>query len=148
MANPINISGYGLVCTFIASLTYPTGLPITQFADDADPLLINDVKIGDCAMGLNGDLQGWNKAVPLPLTINVIPGSLDDQNLAILAKANRVQQGQSASQDVISVTILYPDLGVLNFTGGIITDYAPGRTVQASGRQKGKSYNFMFAAQS
>jgi hypothetical protein len=147
MANPVNISGYGLVATFVASLTYPTGLPITQFTDDADPLLINDVKIGDVAMGLNGDLMGWNKAVPLPVIINVIPGSLDDQNLQILAKANRVQQGQSASQDVISVTILYPDLQPLVFAGGIITDAAFGRTVQASGRQKGKQYGFMFATQ-
>jgi hypothetical protein len=147
MPNPINISGFGLVATFVASNTFPTGLAITQFADDADPLLINDVKIGDVAMGLNGDLQGWNKATALPLTITVIPGSPDDQNLQILANANRVSQGKNSANDVISVTILYPDLAPIVLSAGRITDAAFGRTVQASGRQKGKSYTFMFGAQ-
>ncbi len=147
MGNPVNISGYGLVATFVASNTFPLGLPITQFSDDGDPLTIADVKIGDVAMGLNGDLQAWEKAVALPVVINVIPGSVDDQNLQILAKANRVQQGQSSANDVISVTILYPDLQPIVFSGGIITDAAFGRTVQSSGRQKGKLYGFMFGAQ-
>ena len=148
MANPTSVTGFGIVVTLIASKTFPVGLPITQFADDADPIMINDVKIADTAMGLNGDLLAWSKAVPLPMTINVIPGSADDINLQILANANRVGQGKSSANDVISATIMYPDASVVVLTGGIVTDAAFGRGVSASGRQKTKAYTFLFSAQS
>ena len=148
MANPTSVTGFGIVVTLIASKTFPIGLPITQFADDADPIMINDVKIADTAMGLNGDLLAWSKAVPLPMTINVIPGSADDVNLQILANANRVGQGKSSANDVVSATIVYPDASVVVLTSGIVTDAAFGRGVSSSGRQKTKSYSFLFSAQS
>src|ERR1035437_7252917 len=107
MANPTSVTGFGLVITFIASNTFPTGLPRTQFADDADPVMINDVKIADTAIGLNGDLLAWSKAVPLPMTVSVIAGSADDVNLQILANANRAGQGKNGANDVISATLVY-----------------------------------------
>ncbi len=144
---PSSITGFGLVVTLIASKTFPTSLPITQFADDTDPVLINDVKIADTAMGLNGDLLAWSKAIPLPMTLNVIAGSQDDVNLQILANANRVAQGKNGANDVISATIVYPDASTVVLTGGIITDAAFGRGVQSSGRQRTKTYSFMFSNQ-
>lgn len=146
MANPTNITGFGVVVTLIASNTFPAGLPVTQFADDADPIVIADVKIADTAMGLNGDLMAWNKAIPLPITLNVVPGSEDDTNLQILADANRVARGKNSAHDVISMTIIYPDLQTVVLTGGVITDASFGRGVQSSGRQKSKSYQFLMAA--
>ncbi len=146
MANPSNISGFGVSLVIRASVTYPTGLTISQFADDVDPILINDVKIADSAMGLNGDLMIWQKAVPLPMTINVVPGDTDDTNLQILADANRVAQGKNSAKDVISATIIYPDGQTVVLSGGNITDAAFGRGIQSSGRQRTKSYTFMFAA--
>ncbi len=148
MANPTSVTGFGVVVTFIASNTFPTGLPVTQFADDSDPITINDIRIADTAMGLNGDLLAWAKAAPLPMTVNVIPGSADDVNLQILANANRVAQGKNSANDVISATIVYPDGSVVVLTGGIITDAAFGRGIQSSGRQRTKSYSFLFSNQS
>lgn len=148
MANPQSVTGFGIVVTLIASNTFPTGLPVTQFSDDTDPILINDVKIADTAMGLNGDLLAWAKATALPMTLNVIPGSADDVNLQILANANRVGQGKNSANDVLSATIVYPDGSVVVLTGGIITDASFGRGVQSSGRQRTKSYSFLFSAQS
>jgi hypothetical protein len=146
MANPQNVTGFGVACTIIASNTFPTGLPITQFADDTDPVTINDVKIADTAMGLNGDLLTWNRATPLPITISVVPGGADDTNLQILADANRVGLGKNSAKDVISITLVYPDLQTVVLSGGVITDGAFGRGIQSSGRQKTKTYNFMMAA--
>lgn len=146
MANPTNITGFGVVVTFIASNTFPAGLPISQFADDTDPILINDVKIADTAMGLNGDVQRWSKAVILPMSISVIPGSADDVNLSILANANRVAQGKNSANDIVSATIVYPDGSTAVLTGGTITDAPFGRGIQSSGRQKTRTYSFMFAA--
>lgn len=146
MANPTSINGFGVTLALVASVTFPAGLPITQFADDTDPIAINDVKIADTAMGLNGDLLSWSKAVPLPMTIAVVAGGPDDVNLQILADANRVAQGKNSANDVISATIVYPDLSTVILTGGKITDGAFGKAIQSSGRMKTKTYSFMFAA--
>lgn len=140
-----NVNGFGVVINIKADKTFPVGMTISQFADDSDPITINDVKIADTAMGLNGDLLKWNRATPLPLVINVIPGSRDDINLQILADANRVAEGKNSADDVITATIVYPDGSVVAFQGGAITDSAFGNGIQSSGRQRTKSYGFMFA---
>src|SRR5882724_9120 len=96
-----DISGFGAVVSLIASNTFPTGFVITQFADDSDPVDMPSINIGDAAMGLNGDLIVWRRAIPLPSVIAVIPGSADDINLGILAAANRAGQGVFPANDVI-----------------------------------------------
>lgn len=139
-----DISGFGIVVSVIASNTFPTGFTVTQFADDADPLDIASVRIGDVAMGLNGDLITWAKAVPLPAVLNVIPGSADDLNLSILANANRVAQGKSSAQDIITMTVIYPDGSTTILTSGKITDAPFGKSVASAGRLKTRSYAFAF----
>lgn len=141
-----NISGFGAVLSIIASNTFPIGFVVTQFADDADPITLNSVRIADTAMGLNGDLIKWSRAATLPMVINVIPGSDDDENLQILADANRVGQNKAGADDTITATIVYPDGQTVVFTGGAMTDGEFGRGIASSGRQKTKSYAFSFAS--
>ena len=92
-----NISGYGLSINILASTTFPIGLFITEFADDSDPLDIPSLQVADSAMGLNGDLIVWSKANPIKATLDVIPNSFSDRNLAILLEANRVGKGKTAN---------------------------------------------------
>lgn len=139
-----DVSGFGLVIQLVASSTFPAGVTLTQFADDADPFDLPSVNIGDSAMGLNGDLVKWSKANPLKITINVIPGTEDDDNLAVLFDANRVGRGRSSAQDNITVTGIYPDGKTVTLTNGLITDGMPGTGVASSGRQKSKPYQFTF----
>lgn len=144
MAN--DITGFGVVVTLIATATFPVGFPITQFADDSDPLDFASVKIGDVAMGLNGDLINWAKAAPLPMVLNVIPGGIDDINLGILADANRVSQGKVSSFDDIKAVVVYADGRVITLTGGKMTDAMFGNSIASAGRLKTKTYAFMFEA--
>ena len=139
-----NVGGFGLVVHLIASNTFPVGFAVTQFSDDADPVDMGAVHIGDTAMGLNGDLLRWARATPLPLVLNVIPGSDDDLNLQILADANRVAAGKTGANDEISATVIYPDGSIVNLTGGVITDAQFGRGVSSNGKQKTKTYTFAF----
>lgn len=139
-----DITGFGLVINLIASNTFPAGIAITQFADDADPVDMASIKIADTSMGLNGDLIKWSKAVPNPFVINVIPNSLDDVNLAILANANRVSQGKNSAKDTITATVVYPDGTVITYTNGAITDAPFGTSVASAGRMKTKAYVFSF----
>lgn len=142
-----DVSGFGSVVSLVASQTFPAGLTVTQFANDADPLDFAAVKIADVAMGLNGDLVTWAKAVALPMVLNVIPGSPDDTNLQILAEANRVGQGKLSAQDIINATVIYPDGSTVTLTQGKITDASFGRGISAEGRQKTRAYTFQFQNQ-
>ncbi len=139
-----DVSGFGSYVTVIGSVTYPQGINVTQFADDADPLDMPSIQIMDKAMGLNGDLITWNKANPLPLTINVIPGSEDDINLSILAENNRVGKGKNSSRDTITLNVIYPDGSKLQFVQGKITDAMFGNSIASAGRLKSKAYIFHF----
>lgn len=139
-----DITGFGAIVTLIATNTFPVGFPVTQFADDSDPLDFASVKIGDVAMGLNGDLITWAKAMPLPMVLNVIPGSDDDLNLQILADANRVAQGKISAFDKITAVVTYPDGSVITLTGGKMTDSMFGKSISSAGRMKTKSYAFSF----
>lgn len=141
---PQNVTGFGLKLRISASNSFPAGFDVTQFADDADSLDFAPVAIGDSEMGLNGDLITWNKAVPLPMTINVIPGTADDLNLQALANANRAAQGKRAALDRITATIVYPDGRIVTLAGGVIISAPFGLSVSSQGRVKTNTYSFMF----
>jgi hypothetical protein len=140
-----NVSGFGSVVTLIASNTFPTGISITQFSDDVDALDMPGIRIADIAMGVNGDLIKWNRAVPLPVSVGVIPGSNDDINLGILAEANRAGQGKVSAQDIITVTVTYPDGTSTTLSQGSITDAPFGKSIAGTGREKSKTYSFSFS---
>lgn len=139
-----NIGGFGLEVVIYASITFPNGLVISQFADDADAMDSPAIQISDKAMGLNGDLIVWKKAAPIIVTVNVIPGSDDDVNLQVLAEANRTGRGKRPVNDVINFTASYPAGIITNLTTGTITDAVMVNSVTSAARMKTKPYSFVF----
>lgn len=139
-----DVSGFGLRLRLTASVTFPAGITLTQFADDADPFDLPSIQVADKAMGLNGDLVVWSKANPINTTLNIIPNTDDDRNLAILLNANRVSRGKNSSRDVVQLVGVYPDGRTVTLSNGKITDGAPGLSVASSGRLKTKAYQFSF----
>ena len=146
----VNISGYGLRIVVQASLSFPSGFTITEFADDGDPLDVPALTIGESAMGLNGDLISWSKANPIELTLSVIPNSAGDKNLQILLNNNRPGRGKVPIHDVIQLTAQYSQTSIFQlpgtylYTNGIITSGIPGNSVSSAGRVKTKAYTFSF----
>lgn len=139
-----DISGNGIRILCRASVTFPAGFPISQFADDADPLDFPDQAVQAGAMTLNGDLVTWSSANPIAPTINVIPGGPDDTNLQILWEANRVGRGKRSARDVITWVVYYPNGRVVTLTQGKITNGSAGIGVASAGRLKSRAYAFMF----
>lgn len=139
-----NISGFGLNVGLVASVLYPAGININQFADDSDPLDVPSLQISDVAMGLNGDLITWSKANPIKLTLSVIPGSENDTSLSLLLAANRVGRGKISTRDVITMNITYPGSDFIMLTDGVITDGIPFSPTANSGRLKTRTYQFAF----
>lgn len=139
-----DVSGFGLRIRLTASVTFPAGITLTQFADDADPFDLPSIQLADTAMGLNGDMVTWSKANPIKTTVNVIPDSDDDRNLAVLAAANRVGRGKTSARDVITLVGVYPSGRTVTLSPGKLTDGAPGNSVASAGRLKSKAYAFAF----
>lgn len=139
-----NISAFGSAVSLVASNTFPAGVAIGTFSDDADPINQNAIRIGDVAMGVNGDLINWRKAVPIPMEIAVVPGSQDDINLSTLANNNRAAQGKTNAQDVITLTIIYPTGQVITLSNGTITDAPFAITLLSAGRMKTNVYSLAF----
>lgn len=139
-----DISGFGLRVVVQATRTFPSGFSVTQFADDADPLDLPSIQIADKAMGLNGNMATWSKANPVPMTLNVMPGTDDDNNLQVLLAANRASSGRRPARDLITATVVYPDGRTVRCMRGKITDGPFGNSVASAGRMKSKGYVFAF----
>ncbi len=139
-----DISGFGLQVRIVASVSFPSGFTVTQFADDADPFNFPDMQIADSAMGLNGDLVVWSTANPINPVISVIPNTEDDRNLSMLLEANRVGRGKKSVQDNITITAIYPDGRNITLINGKLTNGPAGKTVSSSGRLGTRAYTFAF----
>lgn len=139
-----DISGFGIKVNIVASETFPAGIEISAFADDGDPVDLPSLQIADKAMGVNGDLIVWSKANPIPMTLNVIPGSDDDVNLQAIAAANRAVRGRRPVRDIITATVTYPDGTPITLLRGKLTDAMFGNSVASAGRMKTKPYIFAF----
>jgi hypothetical protein len=139
-----DISAFGIRVQLYASVTFPAGITLSQFSDDADSLDLPSQQVNDKAMGVNGDLVVWSKANPLNLTLNMIPATPDDINLSVLLEANRTSRGKRSAQDSITLVALYPDGRSITWSPGKITDGIPGNALASSGRMKSKPYQFTF----
>ncbi len=137
-------SGFGFRIRLIASQTFPSGIDLTQFADDSDPFDVPSIQIKDKAMGLNGDMITWNKANPIPISIAMLTGTEDDKNMAVLLEANRSGKGKRSVNDVITMTGIYPDGSSITLTPGAITDGMVGKGIASAGRLKTNVYQFAF----
>lgn len=81
-----DVSATGLSIVIQAHKTFPAGIQITAFADDADPLDLPAVDIAQTGMDINGNLVTWSTPTPQTVTINVLAGSEEDENLESLHK--------------------------------------------------------------
>lgn len=140
-----DISGFGLSILLVAEKTFPSGINITQFADDADPLDIPSIKFAEPVVGLNGDLGYFGKAVPLEVGMSLFSGSDDDLSLKELVAQNRPFKGRAiGARESISLIISYPSGKTVTYSKGTITDGAPAPSVASSSRIKTSEYRFVF----
>jgi hypothetical protein len=139
-----NISGFGLSAQVTASNTFPNGFPVTEFADDADPLDSPDLEATDTAFGLNGDMVVWSRPAGIEITMNVIPTSAADQNLAALLDANRVGKNKAGARDQVGIVFTYPNGMIVNVSPGVIVSGSIIPQVSSAGRIKTRLYRFRF----
>ncbi len=137
-----DISATGISVRVIASVTFPTGFTVTEFADDADPFDIPAIDIASTAMNVNGDLISWSAPTPIGITLNVIPGSDADNNLSVIFEANRAGKNKLHARDIITLVASYPDGSTLTLSEGKMTNGVPGSSPAGAGRIKSKPFAF------
>ncbi|HGU9769373.1 phage tail fiber protein [Morganella morganii] len=140
----IEVSATGLALVVKASKTFPSGILITAFADDADPLDFQPTEIVKTGVDINGNLLSWSAPAPQTVTINVPAGSEEDQNLAILLDANTAKRGRRAAGDNITMVASYGNGSTTTARNGRITNGSRGSSVSSVGRLKSKQYIFVF----
>lgn len=140
-----DLSHFGAIATVTASNTLPIPAPITHFADDADGMDLPEMTIAEMVMGTNGDAVTWTIAVPIELTLNLIPNTLSHLTMNILFEANRAEKGKLPARDEITIIRIAPDLSTLTLTGGKIISGTPATSMASSGRLKTASYKMKFA---
>ena len=139
-----DVSGTGFSLTIKFSNTFPQGIQVTAFADDADPWDAPALDIATPSMNVNGDLITFSSPQPLVRTINVIPGSEDDTNLSIAYEANRVGRGKRSARDIVTVVATWPDGSTETLSNGKMTTGMSGKSLASAGRIKSRSYGFAF----
>ena len=139
-----DISGNGVQLLLMASNTFPIGFPITQLADDVDPIDFADLQLAETTMGVNGDLISWTSPQPIEFTLAVVPNGIDDIALSVLHEANRASKSKTSAKDSITITIVYPNLRPIVLKNGSIVTGSSGPSISSSGRIKSKSYTFRF----
>lgn len=139
-----DVSATGLALVVQASKTFPTGIFITAFADDADPLDLPAVDIAQVGMDINGNLVSWSTPTPQTVTVNVLAGSEEDQNMSILLEANTAKKGRRHAGDIITMVASYGDGSTTTARNGRITNGSRGNSAASAGRLKSKQYTFVF----
>ncbi|MCG3462680.1 hypothetical protein L7G72_12605 [Xenorhabdus bovienii] len=139
-----DVSATGLSLVIQATKTFPSGIQITQFADDADPLDLPAVDIAQTGMDINGNLVVWSTPTPQTVTINVLAGSEEDENLSILLEANTAKRGRRHAGDIITLVASYGDGSTTTARNGKITNGSRGNSAASAGRLKSKQYTFVF----
>lgn len=139
-----DVSVLGTAAWLVADKTFPGGFSVSVFPADADGIDIQEQQFANGEMGVNGDLITYRTAVPLSLSLSVVPGSEDDKNLQILLNQNRVAKGKVSQQDIITLTINYPDGTAHTFSNGIIMSGELGYSITSQGKIRVKRYGFMF----
>ena len=142
----IDISGFGARITILAIQSFPVGFVLSQFADDQEPLAIEDIEATGHEMLMDGSIFIFDKAVPVKIMVAVIPGSSDDINLKILLQARKGAASILPLPDITSMVISCPDGGKALFTNGSIIKGPLADTIQQSGRKKGNVYTFIFGS--
>lgn len=145
-----DISGFGTGVTVVSLSTFPAGFQLSKFADDQDPIKVEDVEVIGYETLIDGSLFTFTKAAVALISVSVIAGSDDDINMKILLQTSKGSAANAVSAGGLSfdtsLVINYPNTGMVMFTNGSIVKGPPADTVQAAGRMRGNTYTFAFGS--
>ncbi len=142
----IDVTASGTEVSLLALQTFPIGFVLRSFADDVDPILVEEIEPTGFEMLYDGSLFSFDKAAPIIVSFGVIPGSSDDANLKIMLQARKSNASILPFPDSTSAVFSYPDGGKVILSNGTILSGPLLDGMQSSGRKKGNVYKFAFGS--
>lgn len=140
----IDISGFGTGITIVATTSFPVGFTLSSFADDEDPLSVENTEVSGYEKLYDGTIFTYDKTSPLLLSVGVMPNSEDDANLKILLQMRKSSASILPLPDTTSMVICYPDGGKVAMSNGTMLSGPLADSLTAQGRKKGNVYHFVF----
>lgn len=141
-----DISGFGTSISIVALKSFPVGFTVSDFADDIDPIVAEDVEPTGWELLYDGSVFTFDKAAPIKLTLGVIAGSQDDINLKILLQSRKASTKLLPFDDNTSAVITYPDGGRVILSNGALISGPLVDGIQSAGRKKGNAFSFVFGS--
>ena len=121
---------------------FPQGFTIKRTADGADPFDIPDLTIGEATMDANGNMVFASAPSPIQFSINLLPTTEEDNNMAALFEGHRPAAGRPRTGGKITVTVQYADGSSTSMTNCHILTGSPARAIAQPSRYKNKVYTF------
>lgn len=116
---------------------------LDDFADDQDPIMIDELDLGETAFDINGKLFRKSKLEPVTMHIAVIPGSEDEMNLNDAILTHGI--GMFGCPTLIkTLTVKYPNDREVTFYNGFHIGASMGYAATSQGRIRTKNYSFSF----
>ena len=149
----IDVSGVYPKVTII-STGVPPLIQLTKFADDQNPIDVEHIEVTGHSINVNGELVTWEKPAAYIVTVAVLCGTEDDENLRLLLEASHATSGKGFA--LAPTVTLRSAIGKRNILGVVTTDdgstYTQGRivngragpAVDSEGRKLTNTYSFVF----
>ena len=140
-----DVSAFGTTISILATQSFPVGFTIENFADDKDPLKIENIEATGYVFLIDGSLFIFDKAAVIKVDVSTIAGSDDDINLKTMLQARKGSSSIINLPDVTTMTIAYGNGGIVMFTNGSIVSGPLGDSIEQSGRHPSNTYTFVFS---
>lgn len=116
---------------------------LNDFADDQDPMTVDDCDIAELFFDVNGKVHRRSKLEPVNCHIALVPGSGAERDLNRFVIKNLSVFGEYSW---VNIHVQYPSIEEeVVFYKGILTGASMGYAATSQGRIRTKNFSFQFA---
>lgn len=142
-----NISHAGAILSISdTKVTNRVPIPLMETADDADPMVVGEIVLGDLALDTNGNSVFWSTAAAKPVELNLTSGSVAQQTVQLIFNASITEAGRRSTSGLITLSRILPNGEIAVFSGGRAIGGKPVASMLQSGRLETMNYKFKFAS--
>lgn len=127
------------------TINFKNGGPVQlkDFADDIDPLTIDDLNLGEVKFDMNRKLFRAGRLEPITCHIGLIPGSKEDLDMQdiIIPDLPLFQNRDMVTQMTVNYKI---NMKSVTFVTGFFNGVSMGLAATSQGRIRSKNYSFSF----
>jgi len=149
----VDVSGVFPKVTIVSS-GIPPLINLTKFADDTNPIDVEHIEVTGHGINVNGELVTWEKPAAYIVSVSVLCGTEDDQNLRLLLEESHARAGGTFA--LAPTCTLRKVIGKRNILGIVTADDAetyvngkivngrPGAALDSEGKKLTNTYSFVF----